>query len=69
MLPGPERREFDVLAKLGLTKRAVQLFRVPVAHRRRRRVSIQLDRLFSGFTERPKCFGHDDLLKRWWELL
>ena len=51
-------RQFDVPAKLGLTKRAAQLSRVSVAHRRRGRGSIQRDRLLSRWMESPKRFGH-----------
>ena len=54
MLPDPCRREFDVFAKLGLTKRAAKLLcDAPLALRSRRRVWIELDRLFF----RPKYFS------------
>jgi len=58
MLPGPRTRQFDAPAKIGLTKRAAQLFRVLVAHWRRRHVSIQPDRLSRRWTRGPKRFGH-----------
>jgi hypothetical protein len=48
VFPEPSRRQFDVLAKFGLTKRAAKLVCDPLAYRSRRRVSIELDRLLSG---------------------
>jgi hypothetical protein len=65
MCTKPWSRQFAVLAKLALTEGAAQLFRVPLAHaathRRRRLISIQVDRLSSRWTGRPMRFGHDGL--------
>ena len=53
--------ESDALAKPDLTKGAAQLLPVVIAHRSRRSVRVELDRLVPRWTDERECFGHADL--------